>query len=85
MKKILLVFALLSAFYCCEITKGTVIDDLGNGHCDWCTRGVTEPFSYINYVNTDGRKGDEVISLFIYEPWNRVDGIIYRHDVVIER
>ena len=85
MKKLLVVLALLCCFYCTEITKGTVVDELGNGHCDWCTHGVEEPFSYINYGRTGAEKGDEVVTLFLYEPWNRVDGIFFRYDVVIEK
>ena len=83
MKKILLVFALLSTFYCTDVVKGTVLNDMGDGHCDWAMHGVIEPFSYINYANTDGRIGEEMITFYVYEPWNTIDGIVYRKDVVL--
>lgn len=60
-----------------EIMEGTVFDDEGNGGCysEYCSY-------YIEYDTEKFSKGDEVISLFVYNPeTNYADDIIYRVDI----
>ena len=56
-----------------EVVEGTVLDSNGNGgHSDYYIKYDTEQFS----------KGDEVISLFVYNPCtNYADDILHRVDI----
>lgn len=60
-----------------EIMEGTVFDDQGNGGC------FSEKCSYyIKYDENEFSKGDEVISLFVYNPCtNYADDILHRVDI----
>lgn len=59
-----------------EILKGTVIDSEGNG-IDCCGY-------YTHYDNTRFSKGDNIKTVFVYNPCNNyLDDIVSRYDIII--
>ncbi len=61
-----------------EVVNGTCVDEFGNGKID-----TTSEYNYISYKYVDCEPGDEIKTVFIYNPLNdEPDDIIFRQDFV---
>lgn len=68
-----------------ELNVGQCIDTVGNGHSVYCMQyKLEEPYTYINYKNTEAKKGDFVISTFEMGNSGEPDDILFRHDLIIK-
>ena len=85
MRKLIIVLAVAIACYTCtDVMVGHVTNAKQDGHVDWSTHHLEEPYTYINYGGLDCNEGDKVITMEIYSPTNLVDGIVFRKDIVLK-
>lgn len=86
MKKIIItvLIVLFVAFELTDVMVGTVTNMNRDGHVDWSSHTLCEPFTYINYNGIDCMKGDRILTLEVYSPLNMEDGIVFRRDMVIK-
>lgn len=77
--------AVFMTFTCTDVMIGTVTNSRQDGHVDWNSHTVAEPFTYISYAGLDCQKGDKILTLEIYSPANLEDGILLRKDVKISK
>ena len=86
MKKIIItvLIVLFVAFELTDVMVGTVTNMSRDGHVDWSSHTLCEPFTYINYNGIDCMKGDKILTLEVYSPLNVEDGIVFRRDMVIK-
>lgn len=86
MKKVIItvLIALFVAFELTDVMLGTVTNMNRDGHVDWSSHTLCEPFTYINYNGIDCIKGDRILTLEVYSPLNLEDGIVFRKDMVIK-
>lgn len=78
-------FVAFLTFACTDVMMGTVTNSRLDGHVDWSSHTIAEPFTYISYAGIDCQKGDKILTLEIYSPTNLEDGIVYRKDVKISK
>ena len=87
MKKTIALIIGITLFLFFELTDimiGHVTNARQDGHVDWSTHEVSEPFTYINYKGLDCYEGDRILTLELYSPANLEDGIVFRKDVVLK-
>ena len=87
MKKTIALIVWITLFLSFELTDimiGHVTNARQDGHVDWATHEVNEPFTYINYKGLDCYEGDRILTLELYSPANLEDGIVFRKDVVLK-
>ena len=85
MKKFIItvLIVLFVAFELTDVMVGHVTNIDMDGHVDWSSHTLCEPYTYINYNGLDCMKGDRILTLEVYSPLNMEDGIIFRKDMVI--
>ena len=87
MKKTIALIVGITLFLSFELTDimvGHVINARQDGHVDWSTHEISEPFTYISYKGLNCYEGDKVLTLELYSPANLEDGIVFRKDVVLK-
>lgn len=72
-------------FSCTDVMVGTVTSQNLDGHVDWSTHTLAEPFTYISYDGLDCQKGDRMLTIEVYSPVNLEDGICFRKDIKITK
>ena len=75
---------LFLSFELTDVMVGHVTNARQDGHVDWSTHTISEPFTYINYKGLDCYEGDRILTLELYSPANLEDGIVFRKDVVLK-
>ena len=81
---ILSALTLFIGFECTDVMVGHVTNGKLDGHVDWSSHELYEPFTYISYNGVNCYKGDKILTVEIYIPTNLEDGIVYRKDVVLK-